>query len=129
MTSDLSDRVVRGTTVKFDLESFVDEVADRYEKSKRGTVQVSSAARHELVRRMRPHERELRNDLASGKMSPKELGRIMAEVLIAAKQVKRVARMGRNPSTGSAVTVSRSRIDRQGVLMAMKWKCRYLGWC
>jgi hypothetical protein len=132
MSSDLSDRVVpryKGSTIKFDLESFVDDVADRYEKSKRGMVQVSSAARHELVRRMRPHERELRRDLASGEMSPRELSRIMAEVLIAAKPVKRVARMGRNPSTGSEVRVSRSRIDRQGVLIAMKWKCRYLGWC
>jgi nucleoid DNA-binding protein len=78
---------------------------------------------------MRPHELELRADLASGKMSRKQLAGIMLGVLRAAKPVRRVARMGRNPATGSAVELHQTRIDERGVKASMKWKCRYLGWC
>jgi hypothetical protein len=63
-------------------------------------------------------------------MSVQELTRIMAGVLIAAHPMKRLARMGRNPSTGAPVRLaSSSRIGRESVAKAMKWKCRYLGWC
>ena len=139
--TELSDPVSRhyqGSVNVFDLAGFVNEVADRFEKSRRGGIRVSPAARDELVRRMKPHELELRNDLASGKMTSKELQRILAGVLGVANRVRSAARtktmarrrVGRKAHESTASILLRySQIDRRSVLIAMKWKCRYLGWC
>jgi hypothetical protein len=132
-----SDRVSnrsRGAAVGFDLTQFVDQVANRFERSKRGAVRVSPAARLQFVESMKPHENELRHDLVTGKMTISELGSILRGVLGVANRsaasgsfaMKRRAARSRY-RLGDALR--QSRIDRRSVQTAMKLKCRYLGWC
>jgi hypothetical protein len=148
MAFDLSDPVShrsRRIRVQFDLADFVNEAANRFERRRRGTVRISPAARHQLVKTMRPHERELLADLATGQMTVEKLESIMAGVLSLASAVTRSAggrRLGRkNPRVGfkykaikykGAVSDAGSTtlyVDKHGLLFAMKSKCRYLGWC
>ena len=128
--SDPVSRRIRKSAGTFDLSTFVQEAVDRFEKSTRGRVRISGAARSELVRRMQPHLSELLSRLESGKLTTKELDGVLREVLVAASTVQRKARMGRNPATGEPVKIrSVANVNRARVIAAMKWKCRLLGWC
>jgi hypothetical protein len=115
----------------FDLSDFVNEVADRFQLVKRGRIRISPAAREELIRAMKPHEKELFADLSTGKMTPEKLTIIMAGVLNAASVLQRS-----NPRYKARIFGPKygpeSRpvpITRQNIRVAMKFKCRYLGWC
>jgi hypothetical protein len=113
-----------------DIKEFVDKVARQFEKSKRGAVRVSAAARLELVASMKPHEDQLLKDLASGSMDTKKLTKILREVFSAAASTRtlRKYRSGYPRDIRFGVQ-GRSQINRSGIRLAMKRKCRYLGWC
>lgn len=130
--TEFSDSGLRYSVI--DINKFVDEVADRFERLSQGTVRVSPAARRELINSMEPHEKQLRLDLASGNMTTEELTKILRKVLSAA--VKRPWRSkGSRFKEGMAryrhleTKFQSHRVDRRGIQMAMRRTCRYLGWC
>jgi hypothetical protein len=136
MTSEVSNPVSGyfRPFAKFDLTSFVNVVADRFEKSTRGIVRVSPAARDELVESMRPHENELGKDLSAGRMTIAALEAILRGVLRTARVVKvqpisRVGLRAYKKSGSLRIGYRLTPVDRRRVRAAMKWKCRYLGWC
>jgi hypothetical protein len=113
-----------------DIKEFVDKTARQFEKSRRGAVRVSAAARLELVASMKPHEDQLLKDLASGSMDTKKLTKILREVFSAAAPPRSLRKYravhGRDIRLGG---LRRSQINGLGIRRAMKRKCRYLGWC
>jgi hypothetical protein len=130
--TEFSDLGLRYSVI--DINKFVDQVADRFERTRHGTVRVSPAARRELVNNMEPHEKQLRKDLASGEMTTEELMKILHKVLSAA--VKRPSKPERGrfkEKTAKYKYIGMEfpgyRIDRRGIQMAMRRTCRYLGWC
>jgi hypothetical protein len=130
--TEFSDSGLRYSVI--DINKFVNQVADRFERSRHGTVRISLAARRELVNNMEPHEKQLRIDLASGKMTTDELMKILRKVLSAA--VKRPWKPERSRFKEKAARYKHLemgfqsyRIDRRGIQMAMRRTCRYLGWC
>jgi hypothetical protein len=94
----------------FDLFGFVDTTVNVIESDL--SVTVLRDAREELVNRMRPHEKTVSEDLASGKMSVDELRAILLSVIQKAASF--------NPD---------SPIDRAAISYSIQMACRYLGWC
>jgi len=120
-----------------DLTRFVNKVADRFESDSHRSRRVTTVARRALVQKMKPHMFQLEADLSSGKMTTRKLAGILREVLEEASKLStgiwgRQMRVGRNPSTGEAVSLRAVRSQVIGsnlVLVTMRSTCRYLGWC
>lgn len=94
----------------FDVSRFVQTTIPAIESNL--SVRVTGEAVTELVNRMRPHEEEVRMDLASGRMTEGELREILVSVI------------------EEAVSISPDNtIDATIISIAMSRKCRYLGWC
>jgi hypothetical protein len=98
---------------KFDFERLINRVADEFEKRTR--INVTSSAREALIEPTRPHERELLEDLSSGRVTPARLAGAVREVLSTAGQISR--EKGRFEIT-----------DRE-VQESTKRKCPYVPWC
>jgi hypothetical protein len=94
----------------FDVFSFVKTTVTLIESDL--SVTVSKEAQDELVNRMRPHEREVSEDLASGKMSLNELRAILFSIIEKAASF--------DPE---------GLIDKAAISDAMDTECHYLGWC
>jgi hypothetical protein len=136
MKPKLTEQQVRSLHLSFDLDRFVNDVSDGFQINKRRGVRVSPGARAELVNSMRPHEPKLRTDLLAGKMTRKKLAGILTGVLEAAYAMQRhlyrpksFALRKRAYKYKSAGALGTPSVDRYRVRSAMKWKCRYLGWC